>query len=191
MGRRRTSRRRVVATGGALLSTGGTVLASGLAGCLEEVPGDDDPQLGDPEPSVEVELTTAADDERIDPPVVHLVDGGTVEWVVGDGRHDTTAYHPATHGDQLRIPDAAEPWASGALDDGDSVDRTFDDEGVYDYVCTRHEPEGMVGTIVVGWPDPDEQPALEAPSETYPPAAVEQLERLNERVREFLEEAHG
>ncbi|RQG98801.1 plastocyanin/azurin family copper-binding protein [Natrarchaeobius oligotrophus] len=190
MGRRRRSRRELLSAGSTLFAAGSTLLASGFAGCLEESPGADDPQLGDPEPFVEIELTTAPNGERVDPSAVHLVDGGTIEWVGGDGRHDTTAYHPATHGDQRRIPDAAEPWASDVLDDGDSFDRTFDDEGVYDYVCTRHEAVGMVGTIVVGWPDPDDQPALESPSESYPPAAVEELERLNDRVRAFLEDAH-
>ncbi|WP_328821441.1 halocyanin [Natronorubrum halalkaliphilum] len=151
--------------------------------------GDDDPDLGDPKPYVEVELSSSGD-EHVDPPVVHLVDGGTVEWVANDGDHEIAAYHPDSHGTQQRIPGDAEPWTSGELAPGDSFDRIFDVEGVFDYVSTPYESEGAVGSIVVGWPDPDEAPALEEPVETYPDAAVDALEQRNDRVRDLLEEVH-
>ncbi|WP_255170335.1 cupredoxin domain-containing protein [Natrononativus amylolyticus] len=183
MNERRKTRRR-------LLVASGTLLTTGLAGCIGEDPGADDPYLGDPEPYVEVRLEGPGTDASVDPPVVHLVDGGTVEWVADGETHDATAYHPDTHGDQQRIPDGADPWESGPLSSEDSFDLVLDVEGVYDYVCTRHEGDGMVGSIVVGWPDPNEALALEPPDDDRPEAAIAALEERNERVRSMLEEEH-
>lgn len=181
MSRRSATRRGVLAYGGVLL--GGS-----FAGCL----GGEDPDhgLGDPEPYVEVR-TGSDGAERFAPSVVHLVEGGMVEWVVDDGVHDVTTYHPATHGTQRRIPDDADPWASDTLSgEGDTFEHVFETEGVYDYACTRHEGEGMAGSIVVGWPEPEDQPGLEPPSGAYPDAAIRALEDLNEEVRGFLEAEH-
>ncbi|EMA40534.1 cupredoxin domain-containing protein [Halobiforma nitratireducens] len=184
MGERRVSRRRLLATVGA--STG-----IGTAGCLEGEVGADDPQLGDPEPFERIELASEDGDVSVDPPVVHLVDGGTVEWTVDAGVHDVTAYHPDTHGSRQRIPADAEPWASGRLEGGDGFDRVFDGEGVYDYVSTPNDALGAAGSVVVGWPDPNGEPGLEPPGDECPPITCDVLERYNERVRDVLEEVHG
>ncbi|WP_265108064.1 hypothetical protein [Halosolutus halophilus] len=53
--------------------------------------------------------------------------------------------------------------------------------------CTPHEDEGMVGSVVVGRPDPADQPGLTAPDDDLPAEAVEQLERFNDEVRAVLE----
>ena len=148
-----------------------------------------DHEVGDPVSEIEVEMVTNDEGQHFVPHVVHIEEGGTVEWVVESGSHDTTAYHPDTYGDQQRIPDEVEPWESGLLsDDGETFERTFDHEGVYDYACTPHEEDGMVGTVVVGWPDPDGQPGLQPPSEEYPDSAVEQLEKYADQIRDVLED---
>lgn len=194
----------------------GTLIAS-FAGCLSEDDGDKtgeeddhdhddhdddhnhddhehthnhghDHELGHPESEIEVEMVTDENGEHFIPHVVHIEEGGTIEWVLESGSHDTVAYHPDTHGDQQRIPDEGDPWES---DEGETFERTFDVEGVYDYVCTPHEEAGMIGSIIVGWPDPDDQPGLESPSDDLPDAAIEQLERYNEQVREALEDDEG
>ncbi|WP_338045751.1 cupredoxin domain-containing protein [Natronorubrum tibetense] len=182
MSGRRTRRR--------LLSASAASVVAGFAGCLKEEVGGDDPLLGDPEAYAEVELSSANAGGQIEPPVVHLVAGGTVEWVVDSGDHEIVAYHPDTHGDQRRIPDGAEPWSSGELGPGDAFDRVLDDEGVYDYVSVPYESAGAAGSVVVGWPDPDEEPGLDPPSEAYPDAAKDALERRSDRVRALLEEVH-
>ncbi|WP_293027373.1 halocyanin [Natronococcus sp.] len=173
-----------------LLTAVGTLSATGLAGCVDDELGTDDPLLGDPEAHLEVELIDGTDGPRIDPPIAHLVDGGTVEWATESGAHDTTAYHPATHGNQRRIPDDTEPWAS-EVTPSSPFDRIFEGEGVYDYSCTAHEDRGMAGTVLVGLPAPEEQPGLEHPSEEFPDAASEALEEQNERVRDILADAHS
>ncbi len=182
-----------MAGGGAVLAAGVAGLA-GLAGCLGEegrAPG----QLGRPEPHLEVDLADDGARSQFAPAVVHLVEDGTVEWVVaGDepgARHDVTAYHPETHGGQPRIPEAADTWASPSLGPGDRFDHVFAVEGVYDYSCSRHEANGMVGSVVVGWPDPHDQPGLRPPDADVPETAVDALEAHNAQVRSFLEEEHG
>lgn len=53
----------------------------------------------------------------------------------------------------MRIPEGAAPWDSGFLvNPGDRFEVTFAEEGVYDYVCLRHEGAGMVGRLIVGRP---------------------------------------
>jgi plastocyanin len=173
-----------------LLTTASAFFATGFAGCIDDELGEDDPLIGDPEAHVEVELSDGSDGPRLDPPIAHVVDGGTVEWVAESDTHDTTAYHPDTHGDQRRIPDDSEPWAS-EVTPSSPFDRVFDGEGVYDYACTIHENHGMVGTVLVGLPAPEEQPGLEPPSDEYPDAASEALEEQNERIRDVLTDAHS
>lgn len=89
-----------------------------------------------------------------------------------------------------RIPDDAEPFDSDTFAEDDTFELEFEAEGVYDYVCRPHEHEGMVGTVVVGEPDPDEEPGLEAPEEDegLSEITVERLEELNEEARSYLEE---
>jgi plastocyanin len=172
-----------------LLAAVGTGAVGALAGCVEGELGADEPLIGDPEAHVEVELSATADGVTIDPPIAHVVDGGAVEWTTADGEHRLAAYHPDIHGDQQRIPADVERW-SGEVSPSSPFDRVFDGEAVHDYACTSHEDEGMVGTVLVGLPDPDEQPGLEPPSDEYPEAARENLEEYNERVRDVLTDAY-
>ncbi|QLG50699.1 plastocyanin/azurin family copper-binding protein [Natrinema halophilum] len=151
-----------------------------------------DHTVGQPVSDIEVEMISNEAGMHFGPHVVHVEPGGTVTWVLERGSHDTTAYHPETHGDQQRIPDAAEPWGSGPVsEEGDTFEQTFDVEGVYDYVCTPHERDGMVGTVLVGWPSPDDQPGLKPPAKDRPDAAIGQLERYNEQVRTTLAEGES
>ena len=161
-----------------------------MRGGIDE-PEDDDPErndnLGDPREHVTVGMTGG---NTFDPRIAHVEPGGTVTWEFQGGQpHNTVAYHPDTHGDQQRIPDAAEPWESDTLStEGETFSRTFEEPGVYDYVCAPHESAGMAGTVVVGWPDPDEEPGLEPVSDSVLGGAQYVLEEDNEDVREVLED---
>lgn len=133
-----------------------------------------------------------------EPRLVHIATGGTVVWTLDSGSHDATAYHPATkppNGDvppPRRIPADAEPWASPTLSMvGETFEHTFPVPGVYDYVdtevvCTSHLLVGNVGRVVVGWPDPEGQLALEPPQEQVPGLVATKLEELNRRTEELL-----
>jgi plastocyanin len=87
--------------------------------------------------------------------------GETVVWRnTGNRKHTVTAY-------ENQIPDEAEFFASGgfeseqaardgwmggfegSIDANETYELTFDVPGEYHYFCIPHEPQGMVGTIVV------------------------------------------
>lgn len=143
-------------------------------------------ELGHPKAHVRVEMVSE-DGHHFRPHVVHVQRGGTVEWVRESSAHDTRAYHPESHGDQQRIPDDTEPWASELLsEEGDTFEHTFESEGVYDYLCRPHEEMGMIGSVLVGWPDPDTQPGLEPPSEGFSEVVSDALDRYNEQVWDAL-----
>lgn len=163
-----------------------TASALGVTGCLAEV-------TGDQEPDAEVDVKTYPNQE-FTPSLVHVPVGGTVRWMNRSGSHDVTAYHPDNCGRPQRIPDEAEPWSSSTMSQvGDSFVHTFDVEGVYDYldtqtVCVPHEAVGMVGRVVVGEPELEDQPAMQPPElgEEMPRVAANKIEEFNRRTREKL-----
>lgn len=67
-----------------------------------------------------------------------------------------TAFHPSNDNHELRIPESAKPFDSGALNKASGAtigfEWTFDVEGTYDYYSAAQEVLGMVGRIVVGTP---------------------------------------
>lgn len=93
-----------------------------------------------------VEMVTEDETFYFDPIGLAVEPGTTVEWTLDSGEHSSTAYED-------RIPEEAEAWDSGVLtEDGATFSHTFDAEGTYDYYCTPHQTQGMVGRIVVGEP---------------------------------------
>jgi plastocyanin len=100
-----------------------------------------------------VRMVTDGERHFFDPDRLVIRPGDKVKWVLQSMVHTTTAYHPQFFGKPLRIPEQAEPWHSGVLTEiGQSYERTFEVEGVYNYYCTPHQSLGMVGIIVVGKP---------------------------------------
>lgn len=142
-------------------------------------------------PSANADVAMVSDDgHHFDPHVVWIEPGGTVTWTLQSGSHTTTAYRSGGEKPQ-RIPDDADGWDSGILaEEGQTFEHTFDVEGVYDYFCQPHEGVGMVGSVIVGEPDPHDQPALEPPHEDLPDGAREVLEQLNQTANETLGHTH-
>lgn len=173
-----------------------------LAGCVssgdtdEDVTEPDRPEnageLGVPAEFFEV-TTTSRPFPEFQPQVVHLAVGGTVEWVVETGRHDVTAYHGESHPPH-RMPSGLDPWGSEMLTGPGSTHKyTFEQEGIYDYVdtqqvCISHEVAGNVGRVVVGWPDPADEPAMAEPPAELPSRVRRALEQFNEQTRPVLED---
>jgi len=89
------------------------------------------------------ELTVTLASSTFDPIEAHVAAGGTVEWVNEDGYdHDVTS---------AQYSDSAEDWDySESLSGGESVSRTFDSAGVYEYYCTIHGESTMCGVVLVG-----------------------------------------
>lgn len=105
------------------------------------------------EEAAEIAMAGDRDGARVwfEPAGLLVAPGRTIRWVSRDpvNAHTATAYHPQNGGRPLRIPQAAKPWDSGYLLDGEAFEVTLAEEGVYDYFCLPHELAGMVGRIVV------------------------------------------
>jgi plastocyanin len=179
-----STRRRFLGTA----TTAGVALT--LAGCTGLL-GDDSSDVADyslPAASERVEVAMGPErTNRFDPEIVHVETGGTVTWTNESGTHSATAYHP-DNGEPGRVPADAASWDTDVIRASDrSGSHTFETPGVYDYFCIPHESLGMVGTVVVGDPDPDGQPGLASPSDDLPQSARKRLETLNAKVRSALE----
>ncbi|WP_276274325.1 plastocyanin/azurin family copper-binding protein [Haloarcula litorea] len=149
-----------------------------------------DEAVGAPSDAADVRMITEDGGYHFEPHVVRVNVGGTVTWTNESGSHSTTAYHPDNDQPQL-VPDGATAWDSGIVsDEGATFEHTFETEGVYHYYCTPHESLGMIGTVIVGEPDPHEQVALEEPPADKPERVREKLTELNEMVRTALGDDH-
>lgn len=141
------------------------------------------------ESSAEVTMLTS-DGHHFDPHVVWVEIGGTVRWHNESGSHSSTLYHPNVDRPRL-APEAGAAWDSGVLStDDEPFEHTFDTEGVYHYYCTPHEESGMIASVIVGDPDPHEQPALEDPPTDLSESVRSKLESLTETCNESLGHTH-
>src|ERR1700722_20308017 len=68
-----------------------------------------------------------------DPVGLLIQPGRTVRFQSEANYHTTAAYHPVNANHSLRIPRAAEPWASEVLQPGERFEVTLNVPGVYDY----------------------------------------------------------
>ena len=95
-----------------------------------------------------------------DPVGLYVKPGQTVHWTSATWGTSVTSYHPDNDNRELRIPESAQPFDSGLLDDdANTFEWTFDIPGTYDYFSRNHESIGAVGRIVVGKPGgPAEKP---------------------------------
>ena len=185
-------------------------IATGLAGCLtgsdrggstdgadEDTAGHGDSshsheshgsELDGPSANAEVTMTTTESGDHFEPHVVWIETGGSVTWTNESGNHSTTAYDPENDEPQL-VPDGGAAWDSGVLSEQDATfDHAFETEGVYHYYCTPHETAGMIGSVIVGQPAPDGQPALEEPPSEKSETVRQKLATLNETVRDALDD---
>jgi plastocyanin len=87
--------------------------------------------------------TVTLENSAFDPKRLSIDPGTTVEWINEDGYgHDVTS---------AQFTDAATAWDyQESLSGGDSVTRTFEESGVYEYYCTIHGRSNMCGVVLVG-----------------------------------------
>ncbi len=95
--------------------------------------------------------TVGMGDMTFQPAQVTITAGQQVTWkntssvlhnVVDDASQATVA-------SDVSVPRGAKPFASSMLLSGQTFSRRFDVPGVYHYVCTLHEGNGMKGVIIV------------------------------------------
>ena len=192
------SRRRVLAMASGLIS------AVSLAGCTStannKAPDENHDNAGNethdhdegppdgPVNHAEVAMLSDETGHYFDPHLVWVTKGGTVTWTNESGAHTTTAHHPDVN-KPSRIPEDAASWDSGMFSEqGATFEYTFEVEGVYDYFCIPHEYRGMVGSVIVGHPETQEQPGLAPPQDSLPADAQAVIETLNEQTTTALEQ---
>lgn len=142
--------------------------------------------VGEPTATDEVAMETTDEGRHFAPHVVRVTEGGTVTFRLESGAHSTTAYHP-DNGDPRLVPDGAASWDSGVRSEtGAEFEQTFETPGVYHYYCQPHRSSGMVGSVVVGDPDPAGQAALGDPPESLSAAERSKIQELNGTVRDAL-----
>ncbi len=99
--------------------------------------------------TVTVKIRGTDTDAQFDPALVEIEPGDIVRFVVREGLHTVTAYHPDNRR-PLRIPEEAESFDSGLLEVGDIWTLQIKTSGVYDYFCLPHERLGHAGRIISG-----------------------------------------
>lgn len=151
---------------------------------------DHDQQVTPPSDTATVGMTTSDAGYHFEPHVTRIHEGGTVTWINESGTHTATAYHP-DNDKPLLMPEAAQPFDSGLLaDDHAEFSHTFEEEGVYHIYCEPHEAVGMLGSVIVGEPDPHDQPALDEVPNSLPETAQQKIHHLNEKCNEALGHEH-
>lgn len=96
-----------------------------------------------------VRVLGTSEDARFEPRVIQAQPGDVIKFVVVEGLHTVTAYHPQNRRPQ-RIPENAVSFDSGMLTEGDIWFLEPNVEGVYDYFCLPHERMGHSGRLLVG-----------------------------------------
>lgn len=94
------------------------------------------------------QLTFAPDTVRVEP-------GQTVRWENGSVIVHTVTADPAEASmeESVALPEGADPFDSGTLDQDESFEHTFEVPGTYRYFCIPHEGTKMYGTVIVESPD--------------------------------------
>ncbi len=85
------------------------------------------------------------------PATIEIKAGQTVLWKNSSQEpHTVTADpHQATNAADVKLPQGAQPFDSGYLNPGQNYQHTFTTPGIYRYVCTLHEVQGMIGEVIV------------------------------------------
>jgi plastocyanin len=87
-----------------------------------------------------------------EPAVLEIRVGQTVTWKNSSARevHTVTADpRQASNTQDVELPKGAQTFDSGYMNPGQAYQHTFKKPGTYRYVCTLHEVQRMVGTIIV------------------------------------------
>ena len=83
-------------------------------------------------------LVGAGDGLAYDPAAVRITTGTTItwEWTGEGGNHDVVEEDGVFESERY-------------IDEGETFSHTFDEAGVYRYVCTPHQTQGMLGAVEV------------------------------------------
>lgn len=99
--------------------------------------------------TVRVEILGTSENARFDPVVIKINPGDVIEFIVREGLHTVTSYHPDNRR-PFRMPESAKSFDSGLLKSGNIWYLNITLAGVYDYFCLPHERMGHAGRIIAG-----------------------------------------
>lgn len=102
--------------------------------------------------TVTVRIMGSMEDSRFIPAEVEVQNGDLLKFVVEEGVHTVTAYHPDNRR-SLGIPEEADSFDSGVLQKGDVWFYQPDVNGEFNYFCRPHERMGHTGKFIVRSPD--------------------------------------
>ena len=94
-----------------------------------------------------VQILGMQEDSRFEPAELHIKTGDVIRFIVKEGLHTVTAYHPDNRR-PLRIPENADSFDSGPLQAGDHWHLKIQLSGEYNYFCLPHERFGHTGKII-------------------------------------------
>lgn len=98
--------------------------------------------------TVTIRIAGTMEDSRFIPAEVEIQQGDLLKFVVEEGVHTVTAYHPDNRR-SLGIPEEAESFDSGVLQKGQVWFYQPVTAGVYNYFCRPHERMGHKGKFIV------------------------------------------
>ena len=116
----------------------GTVGIVSLTGCLG-LGGDDEPEAVDRTGVDTTDVVVGAGNGLEYDPAAVVVDAGTRvvwEWTGNGGGHDVRSVDGVFESDLVE-------------EAGHTFEYTFTEPGVYEYVCTPHQTQGMTGSVEV------------------------------------------
>ncbi len=102
--------------------------------------------------TVTIRIVGSMEDSRFIPSDVEIRKGDLLKFIVEEGVHTVTAYHPDNRR-PLGIPEEAASFDSEILQTGDVWYYQPDVAGEYNYFCRPHERMGHKGKFIVRSPD--------------------------------------
>ena len=72
-----------------------------------------------------------------------------MEELIARGTHGNRRSWPGDKRPDVTLPKGAQKFDSGYLNPSQSYEHTFRTPGTYQYVCTLHEVQRMIGQIIV------------------------------------------
>jgi plastocyanin len=103
------------------------------------------------EPGEHRVVVRMTDDMKFLPESLTISVGDTVVWINQGRMPHTSSDKPGPAGVEEHnvLPGGAEPWDSGLLYPGQSLQYVFTAPGEYTYLCVLHEAAGMIGRVTV------------------------------------------
>jgi plastocyanin len=98
--------------------------------------------------TVTIRIIGSMEDSRFIPAEIEIRKGDLLKFIVEEGVHTVTAYHPDNRR-SLGIPEEADSFDSGVLQKGQIWFYQPDVNGEFNYFCRPHERMGHKGKFIV------------------------------------------